>query len=149
MAATFLYPFKKCVGIEYLEKLHLIALDIKSKYEKKFEEVFNSFRTEYFPNHTTIPVLELHNDDFLKASWKDATFVLANSTCFSADLMVSLAKKADEELQPGAFFITFTKRLPNLGSNWDLRDGFRRLMSWGIATIYIHRKKLEEEEKTN
>ena len=52
------------------------------------------------------------------------------------------AKKAEEELQPGAFFITFTKRLPNLSENWDIRDGFRRLMSWGIATIYIHRKNL-------
>jgi hypothetical protein len=54
---------------------------------------------------------------------------------------MALSKKADLELPPGAFFITFTKRLPNLSENWELRDGFRRLMSWGIATIYIHRKK--------
>jgi hypothetical protein len=141
IAASFLYPFKRCVGVEFLEKLHLIALDIKSKYEKKSEEIFSSYQTEYFPKHKSIPAIELYNDDFLKASWKDASFVLANSTCFSADLMVSLAKKAEEELQPGAFFITFTKRLPNLSENWDVRDGFRRLMSWGIATIYIHRKK--------
>jgi hypothetical protein len=54
--------------------------------------------------------------------------------------MNNLSKKADNELKPGAFFVTFTKRLPNLSDKWEVRDGFRRLMSWGIATIYIHRK---------
>jgi hypothetical protein len=55
--------------------------------------------------------------------------------------MTQLSIKAEEELQSGAFFVTFTKRLSNLGENWDVREGFRRLMSWGIATVYIHRKK--------
>ena len=50
--------------------------------------------------------------------------------------MEALAIKA-EELKPGTFFVTFTKKLPGLSENWELRAGFRRLMSWGIATIYI------------
>jgi len=140
IAAAFLSPFQKCVGIEYLQQLHSIALNIKSKFEKKFEEIFTSHKNDYFANYKSIPEIEIINDDFLKHSWKDASFILANSTCFSADLMSALAKKAENELQSGAFFVTFTNRLPNLGTNWDLRDGFRRLMSWGIATIYIHRK---------
>ena len=141
VAASLIHPFKKCLGIEYLEKLHLIGIEIKSKFEKKAEEVFSN---EFFVDKKDygIPQLELCNDDFLKHSWTQASVVLANSTCFSVDLMAQLSKKADEELQPGAFFITFTKRLSNLGDNWDVRDGFRRLMSWGIATIYIHRKRL-------
>jgi hypothetical protein len=53
--------------------------------------------------------------------------------------MKMLAKKA-EEMKKGSFFVTFTKRLPGLSENWEVKDGFRRLMSWGIATIYIHRK---------
>jgi len=53
--------------------------------------------------------------------------------------MEALAIKA-EELKPGTFFVTFTKKLPGLSENWELRAGFRRLMSWGIATIYIHKK---------
>jgi hypothetical protein len=85
--------------------------------------------------------MELYNGDFLKQSWNEATFVLANSTCFSSELMMALSKKAEIELPQGAFFITFTKRLPNLGPKWELKDGFRGLMSWGIATVYIHRKK--------
>ncbi len=142
VAAAFLYPFKKCVGIEFLGKLHSIALEIKSKYEKKSDEIASSLLSLQNDNAgKVIPAIELYNDDFLKHSWRDATFILANSTCFSADLMAALSKKAEEELPPGALFITFTKRLSNLGENWDVRDGFRRLMSWGIATIYIHKKK--------
>jgi hypothetical protein len=104
----------------------------------KFEEILKS--NEHFGCYQSRPDVELENGDFLKYDWREASFVLANSTCFSTELMTSLSKKADNELKPGAFFITFTKRLPNLSDKWEVRDGFRRLMSWGIATIYIHRK---------
>jgi hypothetical protein len=141
VAMAFLYPFKKCVGIEYLEKLHDIGLDIKSKFDKKFEEIFIAYKDNFFQKFEAPPVIELYNGDFLKQSWKDASFMLANSTCFSNELMNSLSKKAEEELPSGCFFVTFTKKLPNLSENWEIREGFRRLMSWGIATIYIHRRK--------
>lgn len=87
----------------------------------------------------SLPILEFYNEDFLNFDWKEASFVFANSTCFSAELMQSLSKKA-EELPKGTFFVTFTKRLPNLSENWEVKEGFRRLMSWGIATVYVHRK---------
>ncbi len=122
--------------------LHNIGLDIKSKYDKKFEEIYENYKNSYFENFKSIPQVELINGDFLKTSWSDASLILANSTCFSNELMSALAKKADEELQPGAFFVTFTKKLPGLSEKWQVKDGFRRLMSWGIATIYVHQKKL-------
>lgn len=141
VALACLYPFKKCIGIEYLEMLHNIGLDIKSKYDKKFEEIFNNYKDSYFQNYDSIPQIELINGDFLKCNWSEASFILANSTCFSNELMSSLAKKADEELKPGSFFVTFTKKLPGLSEKWEVKEGFRRLMSWGIATIYVHHKK--------
>jgi hypothetical protein len=122
--------------------LHNIGLDIKSKYDKKFEEIYDNYKNSYFENFKSIPQVELVNGDFLKTSWSDASLILANSTCFSNELMSALAKKADEELQMGAFFVTFTKKLPGLSEKWEIKDGFRRLMSWGIATIYVHHKKL-------
>lgn len=139
IAAAFLYPFKKCVGIEYLEKLHLIACEVKERYDIKFEEVFKLYQ-EYFPNYSVLPMIEAINGDFLLHKWDNASVVLANSTCFSAELMSQLSKKAQSDLPAGAILITFTKRLPNLPENWEVKDGFRRLMSWGIATVYIHRK---------
>lgn len=90
----------------------------------------------------------LYNDDFLKHSWTDCSIVFANSTCFSHELMEKLSIKAEQELKEGTFFITFTKKLPKLGDNWDIRPGFRRIMSWGIATIYVHRKIPKERDQT-
>jgi len=83
--------------------------------------------------------IQIFNDDFLTHDWTQASVLFANSTCFSPELMVQLTKKA-EELRKGTIFITFTKRLPELSKDWIVKPGFRRLMSWGIATIYVHRK---------
>ena len=85
------------------------------------------------------PKLDVINGDFLEHSWTDSSFIFANSTCFSSDLMNKLAKKSDE-LKKGTFFVTFTKKLPGLGENWEVKEGFKRIMSWGIATVYVHRK---------
>src|SRR4051812_35852360 len=40
IAGSFLHPFKKCIGIEYLEKLSNIGQEIKEKYDLKKEEMF-------------------------------------------------------------------------------------------------------------
>jgi len=113
-------------------------MEVKTKYNEKYESLIKNY-PHYFSNHKKIPEFEIVCGDFIQYDWSDASFIFANSTCFTPELMTALSQKA-EELKPGTFFITFTKRLPNLSNNWELRDGFRRLMSWGIATIYIHKK---------
>jgi hypothetical protein len=140
VAASFLYDFDKYIGIEYLENLHTIALEIKNLYDLKYQEI-NKINSELLPLRKTsnTPILELYNSDFLLHNWENASFIFANSTCFSPELMNAIAKKADE-VKVGTIIVTFTKRLPNLSDAWEVKDGFRRLMSWGIATIYIHRK---------
>jgi hypothetical protein len=67
--------------------------------------------------------------------------MFANSTCFNVDLMKSIAIKANKECQSGTIIVTLTKKLNQLNNNWEIHEGFRRLMTWGIATIYVHRKK--------
>lgn len=84
-------------------------------------------------------MLEIYNGDFLSFDWSEASIILANSTCFSLELMQSISEKT-KEFKKGAFIITFTKKLPDLDEDWMICDGFRRLMSWGIATIYVHYK---------
>jgi hypothetical protein len=126
-----------------LEKLNSLALETKEKFQNKFEELYKA-NQDLFPKYSVFPEIEFINGDFLKQNWKDASVILANSTCFSGELMLNLSKKAEEELAPGAIIITFTKRLPNLSENWEIRDGFRRLMSWGIATVYVHIKKKQQ-----
>lgn len=138
VAAIFIHKFDKYLGIEYLENLHNVAVEIKTKFEANWDNLYNTNR-QYLPEYDKLPEMKFINSDFLQEDWSDASFLFANSTCFSPELMQSLSEKA-QTLKEGSIFVTFTKRLPNLGEDWELADGFRRLMSWGIATIYIHRK---------
>jgi hypothetical protein len=115
----------------------LLAVTVTDKFNLHIERLFNE-NPDIFSNRT-LPNLEVINGDFLEHSWSEASFIFANSTCFSNELMNKLAKKSSE-VKKGAFFITFTKRLPGLGEAWEVKEGFKRIMSWGIATVYVHRK---------
>lgn len=119
--------------------MHHLALGIKQVYDETFEKVLNDNK-EFVHNVKSKIDLEIINGDFLQYDWSDASFLFANSTCFSPELMNSLTEKAEVELKVGSIFVTFTKKLPNLSEKWEIRDGFRRVMSWGIATVYVHRK---------
>ena len=133
-----IHSFRNYIGIEFLENLHNIGLTIKDKFDENLQ-IFSEENPNLVPKFTFNQNIELVCGDFLSMDWSDASFLFANSTCFSPDLMQSLSKKA-EELPIGAIFITFTKKLPYLPENWEVNNGFRRLMSWGIATVYVHRK---------
>ena len=133
-----MFNFEKYIGIEYLENLHSIGQEIINLFDLKYQEISKTYN-DLLPERNKNPQLELYNGDFLLHSWDNASFIFANSTCFSPELMNSISKKADE-VKVGTVIVTFTKRLPNLSEAWEIKDGFRRLMSWGIATIYIHRK---------
>jgi len=116
-----------------------LGLDIVSRFDNEFEEIMKGNPEIFSSRGDEVPQISLFNDDFLKHDWSECSFVFANSTCFSNELMLELSKKA-EELVEGTFFVTFTKRLPCLSENWLTKPGFRRMMSWGYATIYVHRK---------
>lgn len=112
------------------------------------------------------PAYSFLHADFRNLDWSDADVVFCNSTCFCEDLMIDLAKFA-LRLKRGALIITFTKRLPHVGSSEEpaaeapsassssspspspppssVRH-FKLLsdecyeQSWGAATAYVHRK---------
>jgi len=87
-------------------------------------------------------------DMFEVVDWSDADLVLANSTCFDNDLMIKIAAKCSH-LKKGSWAFTLTKRLPtsepDFFSNpalqqWECVLSIKRDMSWGLATVHIHRK---------
>ena len=133
-------PFRKCIGIEFLENLTLLSKQNKEKYDKEIDKYITS-KPELFPEFKKKNEIEFINSDFLKQSWTDTSVMFANSTCFNVDLMKNIATKANKECQSGTIIVTLTKKLNNLNTNWEIHEGFRRLMTWGIATIYVHRKK--------
>lgn len=52
--------------------------------------------------------------------------------------------KMAEKLKPGSFFITFTKGLTS--NKFEVLERKRYRMSWGPATVYIHRRLSEDGE---
>ena len=87
------------------------------------------------------PYIEFICGNFMNTDLTKASFIFCNSTCFSSELLLSIAKKVNKEVPNGCIVITFTKKLPFLSKeDWDIKKGFKRLMSWGLATIFVHRK---------
>ena len=97
------------------------------------------------------PKIEFIKGDFLETEVSNASFIFINSTCFTLELMYELSKKLDSECKPGCVVVTFTKKLPLLNPiDWEIKPSFKRIMSWGPASIFIHIKRiniLEEENK--
>ena len=139
IAMSLMHKFKKLQGIEFLENLIQLSQESKKNYDKTINDIFAKNKGLF--NFAKPNIIEFIQGDFLKQNWENATIIFANSTCFSLDLINNIAKKANKECKTGTIIITFTKKLNNLNNDWELRDGFRRLMTWGIATIYIHRRK--------
>ena len=67
--------------------------------------------------------------------------MFANSICFSEDLIRKIANKVNNECKKGTIIVTFRKRLNSLNSYWENKRGFRRLISLGIASVFIYRRK--------
>jgi hypothetical protein len=139
IAMSLIFHFKRLIGIEYLENLFRLSLEIKNTYDRTIRDKFENNQQLF--NFETPNQIEFLQGDFLKHNWEDTSIIFANSTCFSLGMMQNIASKANKECKSGTIIITFTKRLTNLSTDWELRDGFRRLMTWGIATIYVHRRK--------
>ena len=133
ISMSLMHYFKKIIGIEYLENIFNLSQEYKNNYIniiKEKQDLYNNINN-----------IEFIKGDFLKYNWENADIIFANSTCFSSDVINNIALKANKECKSGTIIITFTKNLNKLNSDWELRDGFRRLMTWGVATIYIHKKK--------
>ena len=139
IAMSLIYQFKKCIGIEFLENLFKMSISIRNKYDQSILDKFEKYKNLFnFDNPNQIEFLE---GDFLKHTWEDTSIIFINSPCFGNNMMNNIAAKANKECKPGTIIISLTKRLTALSIDWELRDGFRRLMSWGIGTIYVHRRK--------
>lgn len=82
-----------------------------------------------------------YEGSFLDYDWSDGDVVFANSTCFDDDLMDSLSQEA-ENLKPGAMVVTFTKGMTS--DKFEVLERKRYKMSWGPATVFIHRRLNED-----
>jgi len=134
IAAAILYNFDICCGIEILEGLYTLSLEITSEYNSRGKAKLNREIT------TDVSMVKGDILDLSVKDWSDGDVIFANSTCFDDTLMAALANTAGG-LKKGTFFITFTKRLP--GTDFVVLEYEMHQMSWGAATVYIHQKITE------
>jgi SAM-dependent methyltransferase len=123
-AAEMLHDFQKLVGVEILDGLYEASVGVLQKFR------------ETRPSSSTKRI-EFHRADFLEFDWSDGDLVFANSTCFDEQLMTSLGHKG-RLLKPGTYFVTLTKQLKS--SFFDVVYSKQYRMSWGVATVHIHRR---------
>lgn len=129
-AARLTQDFSKCIGIEILKSLHTQASKIVKRYKDDFEA--------YLSLSNKNQGAQVFEGSFLDFDWSDGDVVFANSTCFDDQLMHDMSVQA-ENLKPGAIVVTFTKGL-SLMNNFELLERKRYKMSWGPATVFIHRR---------
>eukprot|EP00943_MAST-04B_sp_MAST-4B-sp1_P005867 g5867.t1 len=129
LAAALLHDFDEVKGIEILDGLFKISLELQNVWEKKVVPLLSDKKAQ-----TRVKFIK---GDATVLDWSDATCVFANSTCFDDNLMKRLAEKADA-CPIGTFFITFTRKLPS--DNWEVLEHESHPMSWGHATNVIIRE---------
>jgi hypothetical protein len=128
MAARLTRDFRRCIGIEILEGLHQAAVKVVDKYNANFRQYLNSGQSQH---------ASVYEGSFLDHDWTNGDLVFANSTCFDDGLMEKMSKMA-EGMAPGSIFVTFTKGLNS--SCFEVLERKRYKMSWGPATVFIHRR---------
>ena len=138
IAARLTQDFSKCIGIEILENLHNAAVKVVDKFNSSFRYMLHQGRND----------VDIHHASILDYNWSNGDVVFANSTCFDSNLMDDISKQA-LKLKIGAIIITFTKELTidplNQGyPAFEILDKTRYNMSWGPATVFIHRRLSSE-----
>jgi len=127
IAAGLLYPqFRQLIGIEILEGLHKLALNMKEAWDAQ-------------EDRAELGEVEFIHGSLLDHEWPEcADVILANSTCFSIPFFAQIEAQA-QACRPGTFFISLTHCLDTKGEgHWELLETLRLEMSWGAADVCIH-----------
>ena len=131
IGAALLGNFDHCIGIELLDSLYNISLNMKAK----FEELRPTIDLDYAHVVDKIPQIEFRCGNIFEVDWTDASVILANSTCFSQSMMLQIA---DVGVRPGTVAISLSQRIP--GPNWIMLESIKKGVSWGYATLNIQRR---------
>mmetsp|Transcript_278 Transcript_278/g.491 ORF Transcript_278/g.491 Transcript_278/m.491 type:complete len:293 (+) Transcript_278:158-1036(+) len=136
-AAALLHPaFTKLCGIELIDGHEKLSQELLFLYSREI--------LPHLPPHHHEQKISFGLGDALAADWSDGDVVLANSTCFSPELMRNLEERATQMMRPGALFISLTRRFQHISVTdaWELLESFERRMSWGPAEVHVHRRRM-------
>ena len=149
-AAALLRPWKQCIGVEILEPLYIVSEEIN-------EYVWKTGLPYLLPGmkqpQYRIPIQSRKIDiEFLCGdiseknivNWKNISVAYACSTCFD-DITIDKMATAASLMNPGTFLICSSVELDHAA--WEPIHSLSANMSWGLATIFIHKRRTKEEEE--
>lgn len=128
--AGLVFDFSKACGIEKLENLYELSMQLVTKLQDLPE------RKALLPNKV-VPVEFIHGD-FLEVDFSDADIVFVNATCFKGELFDALIKEL-LKLKVGTRIILGSASLDEIGG-FELKYQHHHLMSWGLSHIRIYKR---------
>ena len=132
IAAGLLHPFHHLIGIEILDGLHSLALNLKDAWDAQQDK-----------DELGLGEVEFVHGSILEHDWPErADVILANSTCFSIPFFADIERMA-RRCRPGTFFVSLTHclGLEDRQAHWELVETLRLEMSWGAADVCVHRRR--------
>ena len=146
-----MHQFEHVKGIEILESLTNVSINMKAVYETYLTEVVASEYEQVFGwPVVSAPKFDVCQGDVFAMDWSDADMIFCNSTCFSADMMEQLYQQT-LKVKKGTWFVTMSKRLPHAekiseenpaseGLHWEFILSIKLEMSWGKGSVNLQRK---------
>ena len=113
LTGCFIHQFERCWGIEYLESLQNVSLELKGVYDQYIAEVDAAQYEQIFgwPKEAA-PRFEAVLGDMFNIEWADADMIFANSTCFDPSMMEQIYTQS-LRCKKGTWMITSSKQLPH------------------------------------
>lgn len=120
--------FTKCIGIELLDSLFNLS-----------KELGESVQSNQQMNR-----IEFYKGDIIlfKYDFRNTSMFFSNCKTFNKELMTNMAIQLNAA-EPGTFMITSFQTINQFDESWAIIGKFKKLMSWGSCTIYVHIKVLQ------
>lgn len=138
--ASFLFPFKKCCGIELLPTVYELA----AQYEKRYNLLIEGKQYKH-TDYEIKPNIKIMKGDMLEIDFSDADIIYLPCTTFDVPTMKKISKCC-AKLKPGTRIITLTKPLPCLTEKdctviFNVFDKREWLMTWGLEPVIYQMKE--------
>ena len=144
LAAALLHRWAECRGIELVEGLHAASLELLERWEDGLPYLPAGERRlrHRIPAAARATPVRLLRGDVLELDWSDVDVAFACSTCFDAELMARVSRRA-EALRPGSVVVTCSDALSS--PRFGLLEEVAMTMSWGPCTVYIQQRMHDDD----
>lgn len=133
--AAMFFDLSKACGIELLPGLCTVSNNLIKKAQKLVSLNNTELKTSLLRKISRIQFI---NDNFLNHNIADADIVFINATCLSSSTWELIIEKLGN-LKSGSHIIVTTKKI--LHAEFDILYQSKELMSWGMNSVNIYKKK--------